>query len=523
MYDPRDHLCLGKKALPQLTVDVKTYDRNTGVILPHGKDTVFISVALHTSDGGFKYLRDTKRKALSCYLPVAIKIGTDFSFDCEINLSEISLAEMNGTLVPYLHADEPKSLPVSLIKPNGHNVQIWASVLGVLSLLYGMVQYRSVVRRGGLYLAVLPILCGAVADMLFFSIWLSILHAMAAELSTFGLTLPPSKQEEKVIKAFIYTAVSLKLVKAAWVNWNQCRCDIFFLDWSEYNSPWKDAPVSDNSSNWKICSLAKEWSVMQTKRRVSPGYVIPLALVILRIMDPWYSHFPASDGYRWGITALAWWSSYIAVLLSRWLKDRFLGSPASVLPNTCSGVGISLLVFQEEYHAHYVHGRNDQSKELRSTMVGQQASCRIVCSPQLRAVYKQLSTSETAGHLGLNETKQTVLSKFFAAFFERALDGLSWVASERTILERLFDIELTTREAGTTSTLLYDDNEPSCFAVTWWGEEWTLCTLDAMIFSCVYIAANDVLLAAVITLTLWQEIFFREPQLTCKDLQSTNR
>ncbi|KOB78608.1 Transitional endoplasmic reticulum ATPase TER94 [Operophtera brumata] len=48
-----------------------------------------------------------------------------------------------------------------------------------------------------------------------------------------------------------------------------------------------------------------------------------------------------------------------------------------------------------------------------------------------------------------------------------ALDGLNWVASERTIFERLLDVELTSREAGSTSALLYDDDTtPSCVAMT---------------------------------------------------------
>ncbi|GBP68601.1 hypothetical protein EVAR_83689_1 [Eumeta japonica] len=37
-----------------------------------------------------------------------------------------------------------------------------------------------------------------------------------------------------------------------------------------------------------------------------------------------------------------------------------------------------------------------------------------------------------------------------------ALDGLTWIAVERTLLERLFDVELSSRESGNTSTILYD-------------------------------------------------------------------
>lgn len=51
----------------------------------------------------------------------------------------------------------------------------------------------------------------------------------------------------------------------------------------------------------------------------------------------------------------------------------------------------------------------------------------------------------------------------------QAIDGLSWVASERTVLEKLLDLEIVTREGGNTSTLLYETDNlmPSCFAITW--------------------------------------------------------
>ncbi|XP_059059582.1 uncharacterized protein LOC131852862 [Achroia grisella] len=388
-------------------------------------------------------------------------------------------------------------------------LEIWGAVLGSLLALYALVQWRGELRRGGLLFSLVPLLAGSIADTLYFAAILSTLHALAAEAGTLGMTLPLSKTEEYILRAFVYSAVSLKFLKVAWLNWKQSICDIFFLDWTEYNSSYeRDVSTSDTCNNYKTTALAREWSDMQTKRRAPPGYTVTLALFIYYMSSTWQDSLPPSRGYKWSVAAIAWWSAYIVVLLFRIILNKILDPPSSFLPKLCTSVGLSLLVFQDEYYAHYIHGRSDDSKELRS-MVGPLAMCRVVVAPQLRAVYKQLS-SQDADFLGENVSRQVLLSRFLAAFFERALDGLNWVASERSVPERLLDIELTVRESGSTSVLLYDpyDAAPSCFAVTWWSEEWTLATFDAMIFGSVVMIAGDSLLAALITIIIWQIMKF---------------
>lgn len=256
------------------------------------------------------------------------------------------------------------------------------------------------------------------------------------------------------------------------------------------------------NDSWKARVLLKEWSSMQTKRRVSPGFTVTIVLLISYFMSPWYSTIPSSQAYKWAITTIAWWSAYTTLLLSRWILDRVFGSPSAELLRTCRDVGKSLLVFQEGYYGHYVHGRNDDLEDMKS-IVRKLSTCRVVCAPQFRAVYKQLSVQSSS--LNNIDTADTLLNKFLAAFFERALEGMNWVASERTLVERILDIELTSRESGYTSALLYDnDDTPSCFAVTWWGQEWTLSTFDAMLFSFVLFTTDDVLIAALVTLIVWQ-------------------
>ncbi|XP_031765636.2 uncharacterized protein LOC113521805 [Galleria mellonella] len=585
------------KGLPHLTIDTK-FDKKPGDVidLSKGKVDLLLAVAIYTSDGKMKFLEHHTQKPLLCLPPIKIKIGNDFSYDCNIDISTLASVDNNSTFEIFNIVDgEFRPIPVMIRKTSGSYIQkdswstnkfrryfivdnvlsidrnetntvylrsmdiridiqrqkykssslqcqiiielqyttkpsltslvttsltvshdmpnagvirgleIWGGTLGSLLALYALIQWRGELRRGGILFSLVPLLAGSVADALYFAAILSALHALAAEAGTLGMTLPLSKNEENILKAFVYSSVSLKALKLAWLNWKQCVCDIFFLDWTEYNTSYGgDSSITGECNNYKTTALAREWSAMQTKRRAPPGYTVTVALFIFYLSSAWQDSLPPSRGYKWTVVTLAWWSAYTIVLLFRFILDKILGPPSSVLPKLCTSMGLSLLVFQDEYYAHYVHGRSDDSKELRS-IVGPLAMCRVVVATQLRAVYKQLSSQDT-GFLGESDPRHALLSRFLAAFFERALDGLNWVASERSVLERLLDVELTVRETGSTSVLLYDPNDaaPSCFAVTWWCEEWTLVTFDAMLFGSIVITTGDSLLGALITVIMWQ-------------------
>ncbi|XP_014364580.2 uncharacterized protein LOC106715745 [Papilio machaon] len=362
-------------------------------------------------------------------------------------------------------------------------LEIWGSILCFLMVAYAFLQWRGVLRRGGLKVSLLPIMAGCISDAIYFATWTTLVHALAAEAGTLGLTLPLAQSEEQVTAAMIYTILTLKVIKVAYTNWKLSRYDIFFIDWSEYNPSFKDTLLYDQSNEKKQGILAREWIEMHTKRRTSPAVTVILTILTLNLLLPWQLIMPNSEGYKWAIATIAWWSSYILVFLTQMVADRLVGSPPIKLQRICTGLEISMLVFQEELYAHYVHGRNDESSDTRY-LSGPLTTCRVSCAPQFRIL----------------------LSKFLAAFFERALDGLSWVASERTVLEKLLDLEITTREGGNTSILLYetDNLTPSCFSITWWGNEWTLATFDSIVFSCVLFSTNKPLYAAFVTVALWQ-------------------
>ncbi|CAH2089757.1 unnamed protein product [Euphydryas editha] len=381
-------------------------------------------------------------------------------------------------------------------------LEICGGVFCSFLTLYALVQWRGVVKRGGLVVVIVPLLTSSVADGLYFAALFSTLHALAAEAGTLALTLPLSETEERVIKVVIYIVVCLKALKVLWINWNQCRCDIFFVDWSKYNLPTKDLIIQSKSNNWKESFLAKEWMSIQTKRRVSPGFTATSTLLISHLLEPWYSNISKSQGYKWVIASIIWWSSYVILFCIKFLIDKLNKSPSTGLTKICSDLELSLLVFQYEYYGHYVDGRNEDLTDFRPRTHALQ-TCRLLFSPQLRDVYKKLTTN---GYLENHESNHALLSQFLCAFFERALDGLNWVASERTIFEKLLDVELVTREGGNTSVLLYDNDvtTPSYYTVTWWGEEWTLATFDCMLFSCVLMMTGHLVLATVVTLIMWQ-------------------
>ncbi|CAK1584777.1 unnamed protein product [Parnassius mnemosyne] len=587
------------KILPTLTNKSNkssSDDKDSNEInLSKGQNSLLITAISYENNGKFKYLHNPGKKFISCFPPFTLTIGENYSYDCKVNVSELSTS--NNELFTLFTTSDENMTPISikLRKPNGHIVQkglwplneftkyflyrrslsatanitdliylrvflislrierkqqsfgslklhinfeaqyavkfpfsdifstslivthilpsagvlrgleIWGSILSILMAIYAIAQWRGVLRRGGLQISLLPLIAGCIADALYFATWSSVMHALAAEAGTLELTLPLSQSEERVIEGIIYAIVALKVVKVAYVNWIQCRCDIYFIDWSEYTPYFKDTPINEQSNTyWKPAILAREWAAMQTKRRTSPVATVTLTLLILNLMKPWQAVLPKSQGYNWAVASIAWWTSYTVAFLGQMIVHRVFGSPLTILPKICSSIEFSLLVFQEDLYAHYVHGRNDNTSEARY-LSGPLTTCRVVCATQFRAICKQLLA---AGERSLENTKskQILITRFLGAFFERALDGLSWVAKERTILEKLLDIELIVREGSTTSILLYDaqNSPPSCFTITWWGAEWTLATLDAMMFGSVLYATNEPMLAALTILTLCQ-------------------
>ncbi|CAH2235368.1 jg5936 [Pararge aegeria aegeria] len=178
-------------------------------------DTLTIAMAKHTSEGGFQILADPSKVSKACLPPIVIRIGEDFSvMRDKSNVGYLRL----GLAIDVEYATPDSDTITSTLRvvhdmPNAgilQGLQICGGVLGVVMVLYGLVQWRGVIRRGGSYIAIGPLLASSVSDVLHFASLLSTLHALTAEAGTLGLTLPLSQLEENVIEALVYTCASLK-------------------------------------------------------------------------------------------------------------------------------------------------------------------------------------------------------------------------------------------------------------------------------------------------------------------------
>nr|XP_032519930.1 uncharacterized protein LOC116772016 [Danaus plexippus plexippus] len=543
------------KGLPLLTTD-DFKNNKADLALSLSMKTLDLTLATHTSDGGFKIFHNTNKLFQKCLPSMKIKIGAYFRRECVRNVSEVFSTDYGDIFEIYVQYKETlKSLPIVIRKPSGYyvdnarhllridrdvysegalkvqllleiqyalkhpssdtittsiivehqmpdagvttNLEISGAVLSSIFVVYSLVQWRGATRRGANHFIIVPLFCGYLADALYIATFISSLHALCSEAGTLSVTLPLSKDEEHLIRSMIYAVLSMKFLKVLWIHWNQCRCEVIFIDWSQYN-PLERAP-SIKENYWKIDLLVSELMSMQTKRRVPPSYTVTITVFALYLLNQYESYPSNSQGYKWVMATLVWWIFYCCVSLVFILKEKFFTTNTTRLGKLCINLEISLLVFQYEYYAHYVNGRNDdlEMRSISHTL----PHCRLICSPHLRNAFVKLKNSSDYID-GL--ANQTVLSQFLGAFFERALDGLSWVANERTVLERLLDIELTEREGGNTSILLYDNNVsiPSLFSTTCRKNIYK--KKKKMVFGCILIASEQYLLAALLTAVVWR-------------------
>ncbi|GBP68600.1 Meckelin [Eumeta japonica] len=287
------------------------------------------------------------------------------------------------------HSDREKTVTTSLRIENDlpqagilRALEIWGSVLSAVAVLYAALVWRGTARRGGSQLAIGPLLAGYLADGLLVAAWCTTLHALAAEATNTGFPLPLSKTEETTIEAFVYSAISLKIIYVLWFNWCQSRIDVFLLDWSEYNTTARDVEVFEAKGQGGAVWILREFAALQATRRASPAYTVPLTLLILRLSLDVQDSLPDSPAYFWAFCVSVWLCAHLSILTLNWMKDKALGVPVLKLLTACRESGTSLIAFKEEFYAHYIHGRNDVISDTRS-FTGPLATGRVLCVPQI--------------------------------------------------------------------------------------------------------------------------------------------
>ncbi|XP_073953557.1 uncharacterized protein [Choristoneura fumiferana] len=111
------------KGLPALLIESPN-DKDPGIDLPRGENTLKLALGIHTSSGGFTLLRKPGDAITPCFTFLEITIGKDLSRDCHYNVSDMPLSA-GDTLSPFLQMGGSfNPLPVALRKPNGSPVKV---------------------------------------------------------------------------------------------------------------------------------------------------------------------------------------------------------------------------------------------------------------------------------------------------------------------------------------------------------------------------------------------------------------
>ncbi|KAI5707858.1 hypothetical protein M8J77_011370 [Diaphorina citri] len=90
------------------------------------------------------------------------------------------------------------------------------------------------------------------------------------------------------------------------------------------------------------------------------------------------------------------------------------------------------------------------------------------------------------------------MNKFLAAFLEHALKDLDYQVKDKMFVEALLDIEFS--DASADKGVFYIDNGHSFDSVLFYGAEFSLFSLELMLFTCLLICSDSYLAAGLITI-----------------------
>lgn len=108
------------------------------------------------------------------------------------------------------------------------------------------------------------------------------------------------------------------------------------------------------------------------------------------------------------------------------------------------------------------------------------------------------------GHLSKVDIETVVntynlVTKFLSAFLDHSLKDLDYTVKDRTLFEKLLDVEFTdVMDRG----VFYNDDGHSFDAVIYYGHELTLVLFDLLLFCVIDLVACDFVVAAVLTFAI---------------------
>ncbi|XP_065281384.1 meckelin isoform X1 [Dermacentor albipictus] len=304
-------------------------------------------------------------------------------------------------------------------------------------------------------------------------------------------------------------------------------------------------------SIWRSYFVANEWCELQCHRRVSLSLQLLTLLLLLKGLgleyvalaspESYYSRtvknadIPFSAACRFALSAsLYLLIALFQVVLQKFIYERFYEDKLQHFIDLCSVSNISVVIFVQPKFGYYIHGRSAQGhadvsmKEMHELLRREeedlcghrgllpdteqqtfQMTLPVHVYEQYCRMRRPLSTYAQAPERMQNGDGQlsrvnidtvvntyNVVTKFLCAFLDHSLKDVDYTVKDRTVLEKLLDIELNDIvDRG----FFYNDNGHSFDAVIYHGHEFTLVLWDLLMFCVVDFASSDFILAATLT------------------------
>mmetsp|Transcript_4619 Transcript_4619/g.14625 ORF Transcript_4619/g.14625 Transcript_4619/m.14625 type:complete len:470 (-) Transcript_4619:2368-3777(-) len=191
--------------------------------------------------------------------------------------------------------------------------------------------------------------------------------------ATVFLLLPPENKDDGKdwdyypVKTLIVVLWSFQTIVILGVVYDQCRHEIFFIDWERNRQP--AAGLAAPVSIWRTIFIANEWNELQTSRKTSIHFILAwltFFLIYLGLENNATSQPDLGDledgqlniALRFANTT--WWWLILALMQYVWnglIYQRFISEPrAQSFVDLCTVAKISVLVLDSKYHGYYLHG-----------------------------------------------------------------------------------------------------------------------------------------------------------------------
>eukprot|EP00833_Pecoramyces_ruminatium_P008275 jgi/Orpsp1_1/1182307/evm.model.c7180000080766.1 len=352
--------------------------------------------------------------------------------------------------------------------------------------------------------------------------------------------------------------ILFKLISILSRIFEQCRVSVFFIDWEKSRgklySPTNEELITAPVSVWRTFFLANQWNNIQTFRKVNIKFSIILMVFILEGLNVRYiasphpkigdlsSHEPTSIFLLFGLNCLCWFSICCVQMFLRWaIYGRYYKNRMLQFIDLLSLSNISMIIFDENYHGYYVHGRSvhpyadtdiidiahNLSKEATDLLPkrGFQNTNNILfeiyMTPEFKNVYenmfsnlqekinnsmkKQSLTKKFNHHQNqshgmpsfeddnvLNAYKG--MNKFFCLWLEKNIKDHPFSIEERTFVKNIFGTTPPIKDAT-----VFIENSSSTFAnVIFEGIEWSLLIFYSLLFNFVDMFFDDCITAAIV-------------------------